>query len=86
MDPKRQEEERKRIMQKYGVPEKKKELSNQTSRYLEYRNQEKEREERIKNPEKFETRPEEKIEVISEPKIEPIEEPKKKSWFSKLFK
>ena len=85
MDPKRQEEERKKIMQKYGISPKKPD-EQRTSKYMEYRMQEKLREEKIKNPEKFESKPEEKIEVNQEPTLEPIAEQKKKSWFSKLFK
>ncbi|MFA5258812.1 MAG: hypothetical protein WC979_06210 [Candidatus Pacearchaeota archaeon] len=84
---KRYEEERKRIMQKYGVSKK---FEPETSRYLEYRKKEKLREERIKHPEKFESKaPEEKAEttfesIILEEEVEAAT--KKKSWFSKLFK
>jgi hypothetical protein len=87
IDPKRQEEERKRIMQKYGTRERKPEFDPNTSRYMEYRKQEKLRKEMAEHPEKFIKNsienpiPEQPI--ITE---EPIELPKKKSFFAKLFK
>lgn len=83
MDPKRQEEERKRIMQKYGTP-KREPFNPNTSRYMEYRKQEQLRKEMAEHPEKF-IKPAENP-VQESPKIEPIEEiPEKKSWFSKMF-
>ncbi|VVB77711.1 Uncharacterised protein [uncultured archaeon] len=88
IDSKRYEEERKRITQKYGTPAKHQEFDPNTSRYLEYRKQEKLRLEKIKNPEKFMPKePENKVApepIIPETAFE--EAPKKKSFFSRLFK
>ena len=87
MDLKRQEEERRRITQKYGSPIKHQEFDPNTSRYLEYRKQEKLRQEKVDNPEKFMTKEQPVIEVPQH-SIEPLvyEPSKKKSWFLKLFK
>lgn len=87
MDPKRQEEERKRIIQKYGTRQREPAFNPNTSRYMQYRNKENLIKERAEHPEKFIEKKEPVIESISEPRMELIEEPqKKKSWFSKLFK
>jgi len=81
---KRYEEERKRIMQKYGGPAQRK---PESSRYLEFRRKESLVKEMAEHPEKFIEPSEEKAETVPAPIIEPIEEaPKKKSWLSSLFK
>ena len=81
---KRYEEERKRIMQKYGGPAKRK---PESSRYLEFRRKENLAKEMTEHPEKFIEASEVKIETLPDSIIEPIEEaPKKKSLFSRLFK
>jgi len=85
VDEKRYEEERRRIMEKYGVKEK--QTSPQTSRYLEYRKQEKLREEMKFHPERFVQKEPTPVHVESEPQTELEEKQpeKKKSWFSRLL-